>query len=89
MLQISGNGRPEYDIKKDVPYDAGPPVDSAAPLVTNKPVPGRVSAPYAITPHYVRFRDEPMEPPIAIICRWRPFNFVARPEFAVRSAAAR
>lgn len=50
MFQISGNGRPEYEIKRDVPYDAGPPVDSAAPLVTNKPVPGGVSAPYAITP---------------------------------------
>ena len=45
MLQISGNGRPEYETKRVVPYDAGPPVDSAAPLVTNKPVPGRVSAP--------------------------------------------
>jgi hypothetical protein len=41
MLRISGNGSPEYEVKRDVAYDAGPPVDSAAPLVTNKPVPGK------------------------------------------------
>lgn len=30
-----------------------------------------------------------MDPPIAIICKCLPFNFVARPELAVASAAAR
>jgi hypothetical protein len=33
-------------------------------------------------------QNPPMEPPIAIICRWRPFNLRASGELAVFAAAA-
>lgn len=73
--------------------DAGPPVERAAPDVTNRPVPvitrqNLVPASRTCKKRESRTPNSPIDPPIAIICMCLPFSCRESVVLAVASAAA-